>query len=582
MLRRSLYRHLHLHRPCHRYTYSIEILGQRRPNRHASTLSSSDESIAAILAKEPGTTTGSNNVRVTGSVRTIRKQKHRCFLEIGDGSTSRPLQAILEPQHAEGLGTGTSVALTGIWQHCPPGKEQPYELKTQEVRILGPTDAEKYPLQKKFHTAEYLRNIPHLRLRTPLGALLARLRSESDFHLACYFRAKGFIRLQPPIITSSDCEGAGEVFTVTANAATRAGATSAIPLPQYQEHFFRDRKYLTVSSQLHLEAFVHEHPKVWTLSPTFRAETSDTPRHVSEFWMLEAEMRTESLCDVMNGAEDMIKTLVRELRTSGILQELVDLERRNDVLSEDEGGTFARLVSDRWDALTNSPWPRVTYRNAIELLRRVAAEKTIFDYPPSWNDGLQLEHERFIAAHVGQGSPVFVTDYPRGTKPFYMLPSAQGSAGDRLESSTAACFDLLLPDGCEVVGGSMREHRLEPLLQSMDQHSLGAQGTQNADQHPHPVSPPSGMSVNLGWYADLRRYGSVPHGGFGLGFDRLLGYLAGVRNIRDVVPWPRYYGSTGAAAPPPSTQRGLCPQRSSRVGVPAIRNEPKAELALAL
>ena len=400
---------------------------------------------------------------------------------------------------------------------------------------------QKYPLQKKFHTAEYLRTIPHLRLRTPFGALLARLRSESDFHLACYFRRNGFIRLQPPIITSSDCEGAGEVFTVTANAATKAGAGSAIPL-SHQEHFFRDRKYLTVSSQLHLEAFVHEHPRVWTLSPTFRAERSDTPRHISEFWMLEAEMRTESLSDVMDKVEDMMKTLVGELQASNILEELTSLERRDGARSEDEARTISTLVSDRWDALVNSSWPRVTYMDAIEILRRFAAETTVFDQLPSWDDGLQLEHERFIAAQVGQGAPVFVTDYPRGIKPFYMLPSVQGSAGDRLETSTAACFDLLLPDGCEVVGGSLREHRLEPLLQSMDQHKLDAQGTQNADQHPHDVSPPSGTSVNLDWYADLRRYGSVPHGGFGLGLDRLLGYLSGVRNIRDVVPWPRYYG----------------------------------------
>lgn len=347
--------------------------------------------------------------------------------------------------------------------------------------------------------------------------------------------------MQPPIITSSDCEGAGEVFTVTANAATKAGAGSVLPLP-HQEHFFRDRKYLTVSSQLHLEAFVHEHPRVWTLSPMFRAERSDTPRHVSEFWMLEAEMRTESLSDVMDVAEDIIKTLVRELQTSNLLDEIVGLERRDGVCSEAEGRTIYRLMSDRLDALTNSPWPRITYMHAIEILRRAAAEKKVFDHPPSWDDGLQLEHERFIAVHVGQGGPVFVTDYPRGIKPFYMLPSEQDSTGDGPESDTVACFDLLLPDGCEVVGGSMREHRLEPLLQSMDQHGLGPRGNERPNQHPYDVSPPSAISANLDWYADLRRYGSVPHGGFGLGFDRLLGYLAGVRNIRDVVPWPRYYG----------------------------------------
>ena len=346
--------------------------------------------------------------------------------------------------------------------------------------------------------------------------------------------------MQPPIITSSDCEGAGEVFTVAANPVTKADAGSAQSIPQ-DEYFFRDQKYLTVSSQLHLEAFVHEHARVWTLSPTFRAEKSDTPRHVSEFWMLEAEMRTESLSDVMDVVEEMIKKLVAELQTSRLLEELVGLEK-TDGLPEEKGRTNSGSVSNRWEALTNSPWPRVTYTDAMELLRKAAADETTFRHPPSWTNGLQLEHERFIAAYVGQGAPVFVTDYPRATKPFYMLPSEQVSAGGTRERHTVACFDLLLPDGCEAVGGSLREHRLTPLLQSMNMHEYSAQENSRPNQPLEKRPSLSDMTVNLDWYADLRRYGSVPHGGFGLGFDRLLGYLAGVRNIRDVVPWPRYYG----------------------------------------
>lgn len=401
---------------------------------------------------------------------------------------------------------------------------------------------QKYPLQKKFHTPEYLRTIPHLRLRTPSAALLARLRSECDYHVAAYFHSKRFVRLQPPIITSSDCEGAGEVFTVSGKSAYTKPAGENDASLHYQDHFFRDPKYLTVSSQLHLEAFVHEHPKVWTLSPTFRAERSDTPRHVSEFWMLEAEMRTESLEDVMRVVEDLIKSLVANLQSSTLPDEMIGLKRRDGVESTADRDASSNSISARWDGLRKSPWPFITYTDAIELLHSAAAEGTVFHHHPSWNGGLQWEHEKFIAQEVGQGSPVFVTDYPQDNKPFYMLPSAQRSASTGSEPETAACFDLLLPDGSEVVGGSMREHRFEPLMQSMRRHELQIENThQQSSPKGHNASPVSKFG-DLDWYADLRRYGSVPHGGFGLGFDRLLGYLAGVRSIRDVVPWPRYYG----------------------------------------
>lgn len=401
---------------------------------------------------------------------------------------------------------------------------------------------QKYPLQKKFHTPEYLRTIPHLRLRTPFAALLARLRSECDYHLAAYFYSERFVRLQPPIITSSDCEGAGEVFTVFGKSAHAKPAGENDASSHHQDHFFRDPKYLTVSSQLHLEAFVHEHPKVWTLSPTFRAEKSDTPRHVSEFWMLEAEMRTESLGDVMRLVEDLIRSLVANLQSSTLFNEIVSLKRRDGFESTADRDASPDSISKRWDGLRKSPWPFITYTDAIELLHSAAAEGTVFHHHPSWNGGLQLEHEKFIAQRVGQGSPVFVTDYPREIKPFYMLPSAQRSASAGTEAETAACFDLLLPEGSEVVGGSMREHRLEPLMQSMRRHGLQVDNTQRQSSPKGHNASPLNEFGELDWYADLRRYGSVPHGGFGLGFDRLLGYLAGVRSIRDVVPWPRYYG----------------------------------------
>jgi asparaginyl-tRNA synthetase len=272
---------------------------------------------------------------------------------------------------------------------------------------------------------------------------------------------------------------------------------------------------LTVSSQLHLEAFVHEHQKVWTLSPTFRAEKSDTPRHLSEFYMLEAEIRTDKLSEVMVLVENMIRDMVIKLQNTPLAKELL---MKHSVEAEKDKWLTLRedVVQRRWQGLKRSCWPRITYTQAITVLNDAHdTGKAVFKYKPEWKAGLQLEHEKFIASEIGLGSPVFVTDYPKVVKPFYMLPSQ-----DR--NDTVACFDLLLPETCEVVGGSLREHRLDTLRKSMEQHNL--------------------LNPALDWYLDLRRYGSVPHGGFGMGFDRLLGYLAGVENVRDIVPWPRYYG----------------------------------------
>lgn len=341
------------------------------------------------------------------------------------------------------------------------------------------------------------------------------MRSEADYHLASFFRAKEFVRLQPPILTSSDCEGAGEVFTVS---------TDTHDINKWNgerdEQFFKSSKYLTVSSQLHLEAFVHEHPSVWTLSPTFRAEKSETPRHVSEFWMLEAEVRTELFDDVMDLVEDMIRTLVRGLQSSSIL---VDLAAARNKTTRTPDFTTLSCLEERWKRLLRPSWPRLTYEEAIKKLQiAVKSGEVSFHYEPSWDGGLHLEHEKWIASEIGLGSPVFVTHYPASMKPFYMLPSMGSGPSQDSARNTVACFDLLLPEACEIVGGSMREHRPERLLRAMKDKG---------------ISP-----SNLDWYMDLRRYGSVPHGGFGLGFDRLLGYLANIGNLKDVVPWPRYYG----------------------------------------
>ena len=352
--------------------------------------------------------------------------------------------------------------------------------------------------------------------------------------------------MQPPIITSSDCEGAGEVFAVSARAASLSsahqgpdGEGSVIP-------FFRDPKFLTVSSQLHLEAFVHEHQRVWTLSPTFRAEKSDTPRHVSEFWMLEAEIQTKSLAELMDLTEDLIRYLVTNLQGRNLCEELMQLRQAEPMKSDqDEPDRGRKLISNRWDALVAPKWPRITYTEAIDLLNNVVESKlNNFQQVPSWGINLQLEHERFIVAHVGQGQPVFVTDYPESVKPFYMFASNPNSQEASKERTTVACYDLLLPDVCEVVGGSLREHRQQNLLKSMAQHHLQFPPGRGTSEQAETVSAieEAASFGNLEWYVDLRRYGSVPHGGFGLGFDRLLSYLTCVANIRDIVPWPRYYG----------------------------------------
>ena len=366
------------------------------------------------------------------------------------------------------------------------------------------------------------------------------MRSDCEHAIGTYLRDQGFVRVQPPILTSSDCEGAGQVFRVSSNAARNIGSELSGRIPD-GEDFFRDAEYLTVSSQLHLEAYTHEFPKVWTLSPTFRAERSDTPRHVSEFWMLELELRTQSLDTIMDTIEDLIRATVKSLRQSDLYSQLRTIDRSADRVDQGKENGKANIIAQRWQGLMKSYWPRITYYQAIQLLTEAHQEQGHqFDHQPSWENGLRLEHERFVAHHIGRGSPVFITDYPQRLKPFYMLPNTDGRS-PHTRDSTVACFDLVLPEMCEVAGGSLREHRLEQLLQAMDQkgqvdsNDRGDEGSQNLEHR-------AALTSKLDWYVDLRRYGSVPHGGFGLGFDRLLSYLCGVDDVKDVIPWPRSYG----------------------------------------
>ncbi|KAK0940697.1 asparaginyl-tRNA synthetase [Friedmanniomyces endolithicus] len=477
--------------------------------------------VARLLSQQ----TEVDGVDVYGWVRSLRRQKKVAFVAVGDGSTLESVQAVLKPEDAAQLSTGAAVRLTGSWQ-ASKGSKQSHELQVTQVAILGANDAEHNPLQPKYQTPEYLRTIPHLRPRIPANALLLRLRSQVIASLTHFFNQQGFVQTHTPIITSSDCEGAGEVFTVSSNTAKEPEQR---PKPKHEaqvEHFFRTPKYLTVSAQLHLEALAQAVDKVWTLSPTFRAERSDTPRHLSEFYMLEAELCfTDDLSDVMAVVEGMLVAIASDLLRSNISTEL--LKAREASQSEHSDATDSLTATDlkaRWTGLASGAWPRITYAHAITLLQTAAAEsKATFTFQPSYETGLQAEHERWIAATVGEGKcPVFVTDYPAVQKPFYMSPSSASESSGVDEQDTAACFDLLVPELCELAGGSLREHRGDELRKAME--AKGAAGG------------------GLEWYQDLRKYGSVPHGGFGLGFDRLICYLSGVGNVRDVVAFPRWVG----------------------------------------
>lgn len=401
-----------------------------------------------------------------------------------------------------------------------------------------------FPIQKKYQSTDFLRQIPHLRIRTPFQSLLARFRSECLYQLGNVFHSfpnGGFTQVQPPIITSSDCEGAGETFTLLPRGAAASSSTEA-------DHFFRAPKYLTVSSQLHLEAYAAELGNVWTLTPVFRAEKSDTPRHLSEFYMLEAEANfmydLESLTSLV---EDMLRDLTRRLYDSPVGQEILSAKRTGE--SGQESSPDQSGLRQRWTALMDGPkWHRITYTEAIEKLQRAVAEDgASFVHPPTWDGGLQTEHEKYIVEVLHQGSPVFVTNYPKTIKPFYMAPSAVGE-DDSTPGETVACFDLLLPEVSEVAGGSLREHRLPNIIQNMRDYGLIKERTSTDPDTPTPSEPlyphlsPTEDLGHLQWYADLRRWGSAPHGGFGLGFDRFLGYLSGVSSVRDVVSFPRYFG----------------------------------------
>ncbi|KAI9827108.1 MAG: asparaginyl-tRNA synthetase [Phylliscum demangeonii] len=560
-------------------------------------------SIAALLSSTPTAApapTPPPSLTIHGFIRSIRKQKRVAFAVLADGSTTEPLQVVLSPAQAEGLSTGAGVRLTGQWVACAAGREQSHELQATAVTLLGAADAGTYPLQKKQQSNEYLRTMPHLRLRTPFNALLLRLRSHAIGRVTAFFAARGFVHAHPPVISSSDCEGAGEVFRVLGSteeaeeevevgAAADPGAAHAASA---SASFFRTPRYLTVSAQLHLEAVAQAVGHAWALAPAFRADRSDTARHLAEFYMLEAEMAfVDDVAAVMALVEALVRDLVRSVRDSPLGSELLRAKGHDGVEEdgvEDGGGAAAASSSAssapvpllaRWHGILHpTAWPRIAYATAIDRLQAaVASHEARFAHAPSWTGGLHAEHERFLArVYGGNGGgggggdgnassdgaapappqPVFITDYPRALKPFYMAPSAAPAPAAAAVgvAPTVACFDLLVPGIGEIAGGSVREHRLPQLLEAMRRAGLllahdggggggggpaaAAVAAAEADDDDDERLIPDGLR----WYVDLRRWGSVPHAGFGLGFDRLLAYVAGVRNVKDVVTWPRWAG----------------------------------------
>jgi asparaginyl-tRNA synthetase len=438
---------------------------------------------------------------VQGWVRTRRDAKGFSFLEVNDGSCLRNLQVIAPASlgnYAEvaHLITGASVAVRGRLV-ASQGQGQKWELSAEEVTVVGASDAG-YPLQKKGHTPEFLREIAHLRPRSNLFGAVFRMRSRLAFAVHRFFNERGFVYLHAPIITGSDCEGAGEMFRVTTvnPASPPKGPDGSV---DFSQDFFGRPTYLTVSGQLEAEAFACALSKVYTFGPTFRAENSNTSRHASEFWMIEPEMAFCDLAGDMDLAEEFVKALIREARTNGA----DDLE------------LFAKFVDKelvaRLDFVLERPFQRVTYTEAVKLL---AESGTSFEHPVAYGTNLQSEHERYLTETVFK-CPVTVYNYPKEIKPFYMRLNDDGK--------TVTAMDVLVPGIGEIVGGSQREERADVLEASIRRHGLDPK--------------------DYGWYMDLRRWGTVPHAGFGLGFERMLMFATGVPNIRDVIPFARTPGN---------------------------------------
>lgn len=444
---------------------------------------------------------GGKEVTVSGWVRTIRSSKSFGFIELNDGSFFSGIQIVIEADKLENyaaitkLNVGAAITVTGILELTPEAK-QPMEIKAASVVVEGESTPD-YPLQKKRHSFEYLRTIAHLRPRTNTFAAVFRVRSLIAYAIHQFFQERGFVYVHTPIITGSDCEGAGEMFRVTTldmdNLPMKDGAVD------YSQDFFGKSTNLTVSGQLNVETYCMAFRNVYTFGPTFRAENSNTTRHAAEFWMIEPEIAFADLTDDMDLAEDMLKYIINYCLENApeemeFFNKFIDkglLERLNNVVSNE----FARI----------------TYTEAVEILKK---NNDAFTYKVEWGSDLQTEHERYLTETVFK-RPVMVTDYPKEIKAFYMKLNP--------DKKTVAAVDVLVPGIGEIIGGSQREENYDVLIERMNELGLSPE--------------------DYDWYLDLRKYGTNKHAGFGLGFERAVMYITGMQNIRDVLPFPRTVGT---------------------------------------
>jgi asparaginyl-tRNA synthetase len=442
------------------------------------------------------------NICAQGWIATVRRSKTVLFLAIGDGSSINTLQAVVDPSISgfdsiAKLIAGTAVEVTGDWVKSE-AKGQDFELKAHMVEIAGKTDLD-YPLQKKRHSFEFLRTISHLRPRTRTFGAVFRVRHALQMAIHNFFDSRGFVLVHTPIITTSDCEGAGQMFRVTTLDMENPPRVNG--RVDYSKDFFGREASLTVSGQLEGEIFALALKNIYTFGPTFRAENSHTARHAAEFWMIEPEMAFCNLSGDMEIAEIFIKEVVKTV-----------LDRCSDDIAFFDQWIEKGLIN-RLESVVNSNFEHMTYTEAVAALEKSSSK---FEFPVKWGRDLQSEHERYLTEKLLE-KPVFITDYPRDIKAFYMRLNS--------DNKTVAAMDLLVPAVGEIIGGSQREERLDMLKEQMSFFNL--------------------KEKDYWWYMDLRRFGGVPHAGFGLGFERLVMYVTGMENIRDVVPFARTAGNAG-------------------------------------
>lgn len=452
--------------------------------------------------KELPETQAGTVITVKGWVRTVRNQKTFSFIELNDGSTLSNFQVVADPQTEDylkvidKLSTGVSVAITGTLKKGP-NENSSLELHAQKIEVIGTCDPETYPMQKKRHTFEFLRSIAHLRPRTNTIGAVTRLRNALAYATHKFFQERGFLYVHTPIITASDCEGAGKMFQVTTLDLNNVPKNDKKQI-DYTQDFFATPSFLTVSGQLNGEIYACAMSDIYTFGPTFRAENSNTSRHLAEFWMIEPEMAFADINDDMENAESYLKYVLKYALDN----------------CQEDMQFFDKHVSngliERLQQVVDTPFERASYSFAVRILEK--SNKT-FEYPVKWGCDLQSEHERYLAEEYF-GKPVILTDYPKDIKSFYMRQNEDGK--------TVAAMDVIVPKIGEIIGGSQREERLDRLEQRMRELKMA----------PDPYW----------WYLELRKYGTVPHAGYGVGFERLIQFASGMENIRDVIPFPRFPG----------------------------------------